>query len=429
MSTKAKIFLLVVLIVTVFGGIFIFPNTPWGREYRPWRLGLDLVGGSHLVYEVDMSSVAAPERDTVMSGLKDVIERRVNLFGISEPQVLSAKQGDNYRLIVELAGVKDISSAIEQIGETPFLVFSELTDESIVGDNASEGDVLDPDFDPTVQFADTELTGRYIQGAAVSSDPLTGQIVVSLVFDREGDKLFEEITARNIGMPVAIILDGAIISAPIVQQKITGGQAQITGIGGLKEARELVQRLNAGALPAPITLISQQTIGATLGIASLETIVWAGIVGTVLVIIFMLMYYRRMGIYASLALLIYIVLLLSIFKLFFTLTLAGIAGILLSIGVAVDANILIFERTKEELRKGVDKESATTNGFERAWPSIRDSNITTIITSLVLYYLTSSFIRGFALSLLIGVLVSMFTAITITKNMIKIKIGNKEIAQ
>ncbi|MDP3880972.1 MAG: protein translocase subunit SecD [bacterium] len=424
MSTKAKIFLLAILIVTVLGGIFILPSTDWGREFRPWRLGLDLVGGSHLVYEVDMSSVSSLERDTVMSGLKDVIERRVNLFGVSEPQVLAAKQGDSYRLIVELAGVKDISSAIEQIGETPFLVFAELSDEEPVQEaSVNENGELELNFDPTAQFTDTELTGRYIQGAAVSSDPVTGQIVVSLVFTSEGEELFAEITERNIGKPVAIILDDVIISAPVVQQKITGGQAQITGIGGIVEARELVQRLNAGALPAPINLISQQTIGATLGASSLETIVWAGIVGTALVIIFMLMYYRKMGIYAALALLIYIVLVLSVFKLFFTMTLAGIAGILLSIGVAVDANILIFERTKEELRKGASREVAITEGFERAWPSIRDSNITTIITSLVLYYLTSSFIRGFALSLLIGVLISMFTAITITRSLMRLGEG------
>jgi preprotein translocase subunit SecD len=204
-------------------------------------------------------------------------------------------------------------------------------------------------------------------------------------------------------------------------------RAQITGSFTIADARQLVERFNAGALPAPIKLISQQTIGASLGSDSLAKTLWAGLIGAILVMLFMLIYYRGLGIFASLALIIYTILLLSIFKLFgVTMTLAGIAGIILTIGMAVDANILIFERTKEEIKKGLHKTGAISEGFRRAWPSIRDSNIATIITALVLYNLTSSFIKGFALSLLVGVIVSMFTAITVTRTLLNIFIKERK---
>lgn len=413
MKDKPLFFLIVLALVSLLAGWFVVPTTNFSQEHHPWRLGLDLVGGSHLVYEIDLSQVSSLDQDNVVNGLKDVIETRINKFGVSEPQVYVAQSGESTRLIVELAGIKDVSLAIKEIGETPFLEFRELGT-----------DIAPADTDVTLNvddvFVPTELTGRYVEGAQLGRDPVTGQVFVSLLFNTEGDKLFEDITGRNIGSPLAIYLDGELISAPVVQTKIAGGQAQITGLDGLVEARDLVERLNAGALPAPIELVSQQTIGASLGASSLENIIWAGLVGTLLVILFMVIYYGRLGLVASIALLIYIVLLLAIFKLFFTLTLAGIAGILLSIGVAVDANILIFERVKEEVRRGAEFAAAVREGFDRAWPSIRDSNITSIITSLVLYYLTSSFIRGFALSLLLGVLVSMFTAINVTRNLLTV---------
>ncbi|MDP2629255.1 MAG: protein translocase subunit SecD [Candidatus Harrisonbacteria bacterium] len=412
MKGKALSLIMIVLALTVLAGFFIAPSE---SEMKPWRLGLDLVGGSHLVYEVNMSEVADADRDLVHNGLRDVIERRVNAFGVSEPNIVTAKSGDSYRIIAELAGIQDVSEAIRLIGETPVLVFAEL-DAQKMEEQLNEG-TLDLE-NLAEQFIPTELTGRFVRSAQLTFDNISGQPIVSLIFDDEGAALFEAITERNVGQQVAIFLDGEIISAPVVQQVITGGQAQITGLGDINEARLLVERLNAGALPAPIELISQQTVGASLGAGSLRSIIWAGIVGTFLVILFMLIYYRGLGLYASLALIIYIILLLALFKLFFTLTLATIAGIVLSIGMAIDANILIFERTKEELLKGAKKIVAVTEGFRRAWPSIRDSNVTTIITSLVLYNLTSSFIRGFALSLLLGVIISMFTAITVTRNLL-----------
>ncbi len=387
-------------------GFFVYPGS-FGNKIRPWRLGLDLVGGSHLIYEVDMSQIAAGDRDSVMSGLREVIERRVNLFGISEPQVVSAKEGDSYRLIVELAGIKDVNEAINEIGLTPFLDFREVFEEE-----NSAGEV-------EANFIPTDLNGRYIENAQLNFNQTTGAPEVDIQFNNEGAKIFEELTDRNVGKPLAIFLDNVLIEAPVVQEKISGGQAQITGKFTVDEARKMVQRFNAGALPAPINLISQQTVGASLGQESLKRAIYAGAFGTLAIIIFMLIYYRRLGVFASLALIIYILLTAAVFKLGITMTLAGIAGFVLSIGMAVDANILIFERTKEEIRKGLSKMSAIEEGFRRAWPSIRDSNISTIITSIILYYFTSSFIRGFALALLIGVIISMFSAIIITRTMLR----------
>ncbi len=410
MRKNSLLFILAVFAATILAIFYISP-TETNIGNGKWRLGLDLVGGSHLVYEVDMKDVVEAERATVMAGLRDVIEKRVNLFGVSEPQVLTARSGESYRIIVELAGIKDVAAAIKQIGETPFLVFAE------VGETK----------DGAAGYTPTELTGRYVASAQVGRSQQTGRVEVLLNFNEEGAKLFEEITARNVGKQLAVLLDGNVVTAPVVNEKISGGQAQITGSFTLSEAKQMVQRFNAGALPAPITLVSQQTIGATLGTDSLKEILYAGAVGMLLVMLFMMLYYRSLGFFASIALIIYTALVLVIFKLMFTLTLASIAGIVLSIGMAVDANILIFERTREEVKKGGQKHSAILEGFHRAWPSIRDSNIATIITSLVLYNLTSSFIKGFALSLLIGVLVSMFTAITVTRTLLSVFMKEKKI--
>ena len=342
-----------------------------------------------------------------MNGLRDVIERRVNLFGVSEPNVSIVKSGDSNRLLVELAGIKDVKSAIDEIGTTPFLYFAEIQ--------------VDPADPENAIVVPTTLTGRYVQGAQLNFDNITTKPEVSITFNDEGAKLFEDLTAKNIGKPVAIVLDNNVISSPVVQEKISGGKAQITGSFTIDEARTLVERFNAGALPAPITLINQQTVGASLGGDSLSRVLYAGLIGTALVILFMLLYYRIPGVAASLALLIYIVLTASVFKLFsVTMTLAGIAGFILSIGMAVDANVLIFERRKEEMKRGVSKATALVEGFRRAWPSIRDSNITTMITSLILYYSTTGFVRGFALTLGIGVLMSMFSAITVTRAILRV---------
>jgi protein-export membrane protein SecD len=260
-----------------------------------------------------------------------------------------------------------------------------------------------------------------VTGAELTFDPTTNAPQVSITFNDQGAKIFEDLTAANIGKPLAIFLDNELIEEPTVQNRISGGKAQITGQFTVDQARQLVQRFNAGALPAPVTLIDQSTTSPALGASALRKAITAGILGTILVILFMLIYYRSLGVYAALALIIYIALTLAIFKLVpITLTLAGLAGFILTIGMAVDANILVFERVKEEMKKGLSRSAAMHEGFRQAWPSIRDSNSSTIITAVILYYFTSSFVRGFALTLFIGVVMSMFTALTATRLMLDV---------
>jgi protein-export SecD/SecF family membrane protein len=397
-------FLVIIILVAIAAGIFVYPKG-FGASWQPWHLGLDLVGGSHLVYQIDLSKVAPENQDSVIAGLRDVIEKRVNLFGVSEPQVYIAKSQNQAQLIVDLAGVKNVSEAINQIGQTPLLDFREVE-----GSGTS------------TQFVYTNLTGEYITGAQLSVNQTTGAPEVQISFNKDGADIFEKITAANVGKPLAIFLDNTMIEAPTVQQAITGGKAVISGGNfTIDTARTLVERFNAGALPAPVTLINQQTVSPTLGSDSLKKVIIAGAVGTLLVILFMLFYYGTFGIFAALALIIYTALTLGVFKIIpITLSLSGLAGFIITIGMAVDANILIFERIKEELKRGLPKGSAVEEGFRRAWPSIRDSNTSTIITAVILYYFTSSFVQGFALTLLIGVLVSLFSAITTTRLFLRV---------
>lgn len=399
---NTKLFLFLIILLAVVAGFFVFPKG-LGNKILPWRLGLDLVGGSYLVYEVDMSGIAGDDRSSVLSGLRDVMERRVNVFGVSEPRVTTARRGESYQLIVELAGISNTEEAIKQIGRTALLDFREVK-------QVGEGEGA------TLEFTKTQLTGRYLQKAQVGSNQNTNQPLILISFNSEGAGLFERLTEKNVGKPLAVFLDNELISMPTVQEPIAGGTAQITGNFTYQEVKKIVSLFNAGALPAPIGLISQQTIGASLGLDSLNKALVAGAAGALAIILFMIIYYRRLGLVAALALVFYIIFTAAVFKLFgITMTLAGIAGFILSIGMAVDANILVFARTKEETAKGVSNASALEEGFRRAWPSIRDSNITTMLTSVVLYYLTSSFVRGFALTLLVGVLVSMFSAITVSR--------------
>ncbi len=607
------------------------PNIP-DKEFR---LGLDLQGGAHLVYQADISNIAGDERGIAVEGVRDVIERRVNGFGVSEPVVQTNKVGEDYRIIVELPGVTDVNEAINMIGETPILEFKEQNNEpareltveekqdldnynkeaktkanevlqkintgnglaevvneysednlsknnagymNFIGvnspypelyewaenntegttsnnlvesyegynilqrggqragdkevkvahilicylgadscespvytkkealekaqeiyneanadnfaqlahqystdpgskDNGGEYDffgtgMMVPEFEtasfeaqvgeivgpvetqfgyhviykkdertsteyelsrvlvrtkkeidilpPQDPWKLTELSGKQLDRAEVVSDQQTGAVQVSLQFDSEGKDLFAEITGRNVGQPVAIFLDGEPISVPTVNEPIRDGRAVITGGFDLVEARLLSQRLNAGALPVPVELISQQSVGATLGAKSLETSLKAGIAGILIVMLFMLLYYRLPGFLSVIALSLYVVVLLALFKLIgVTLTLAGIAGMILSIGMAVDANVLIFERIKEELREGKSLKAAIEEGFLRAWTSIRDGNLSTLLTCVLLIWFGTSFVQGFAITLAIGVLLSMFSAITITRLMLR----------
>lgn len=413
---RGKIILFAVLLMTILSGLFIVPRF-YGERYLPWRLGLDLVGGSVLVYEVDLTGIPAEDHTATVEGLREVIETRVNKYGVAEPRVTLAEKNGTYQLLVELAGVKDLKDAVREIGETPALDFREGIELQIEGAETQE---------PVLLWNRTELTGRHITRATLAFDQVNqNEPVVNLEFDAEGTKLFEEITGRNIGKPVCIYIDNSPYSCPAPQEKITGGKAVISGGAEgftLDEARGLVERLNAGALSAPITLVNQRTVSASAAEDALYAVLYAGLVGTLLVMLFMLIYYRSLGIFASIALLIYVILTLAVFKTLpnFTMTLSGIAGFILSIGMAVDANILIFERTREELKRGLSKTAALEEGFRRAWTSIRDSNITTIIGAVILYYFTTSFVRGFALTLGVGVVMSMFTAIFVTRQMLRI---------
>ncbi len=626
-------------------GAVVLPKT----KVFPFRLGLDLQGGTHLVYEADMSQIDPADRASALEGVRDVIERRVNAFGVSEPIVQTNRTASGeYQVIVELAGVKDVSEAIKMIGETPLLEFKEqaegepkLTDEEqkkldeynkkaeekaqeVLGKALKGGDfaalareysedastkdkggdlgwvtedqrkdlvetakklkkgqvsdliVTDDSYeiikledkrvktnpfdnkpekevkaahilicyqgaercnsdltkeeaykkikeikaqatpqnfkelarkysdDPTAKqnggelgwfgrgkmvkpfedtvfnqkvgtisyivetkfgyhiiykederpieeyklrhifirklkpsdiigdkpnWKNTELTGKYLKRATVQFDPKTGAPQVALEFDSEGAKLFEDITSRNVGKQVAIFLDGYVISAPTVNEKITGGKAVISGKFNLKEAKLLARRLNEGALPVPIKLVSQQTVGASLGHRSVQDSLRAGLIGLVLVALFMIVVYRLPGFISVLSLLVYGILVMAIFKLWpVTLTLAGVAGFVLSIGMAVDANVLIFERLKEELAKGKPVGVAIEEAFLRAWPSIRDGNVSTLITCFILIQFSTSIVKGFAITLGIGVLVSMFSAIIVTKNFMMM-IGEERLAR
>jgi protein-export membrane protein SecD len=594
-----------------------------------FRLGLDLQGGAHLVYEADMSAIPADDRGDALEGIRDVIERRVNAYGVSEPLVQTNISGDNYRVIIELAGVFDISDAIAEIGETPILefkipnediqidptpeqaaqiataqdkerevaldlldraldgesfvslvsefsiddatkddggyvgvideshhifnglalqiqeeniktgvidglyesasaihivnytnevineevelshilichedsercdsdrnkveaqllaqeiqrdvttkTFAETATEKSEGPSATSGgvlgwvaqgamvqafedasfalsdgeisDVVETEFGfhiiyrsdtreissyeishiemPWTTLSDianldpwmnTELSGKHIKAASVSFDHNTNAPYVLMDFNAEGGELFAQLTEDHIGNVIGIFLDENPISTPVVQQAIYGGQAQITGQFTLEEAKLLALRLNAGALPVPIELLSQQTVGPTLGQVSLERSIQAALVGFVLVALFMILYYRFAGLLAIISLAVYTAINLALYKwLGVTITLAGIAGFILSIGMAVDANVLIFERLKEELHSGRDLRTAIDEGFRRAWTSIRDGNLTTLIAAAVLFSMSTSFIKGFALTLALGIIVSMLTAIFVTR--------------
>ena len=388
----------------------------------PFRLGLDLSGGSHLVYKADVSGVTSGEVSASMDALRDIIERRVNLFGVSEPVVQVQHSGfvsgAPEQLIVDLPGVTDVKEAIKMIGQTPLLEFKieRSKDEPIEVTVGKDGNIDLGAIDLNQQYTSTELTGRYLKKATLEFDQNTREPRVSLQFDETGTKLFAKITKENIGKKIAIYLDGAPISAPVVREEIPNGQAVISGSFTPQEAKQLVGRLNSGALPVPITLLSTQTIGAILGDTALNAGIKAAIIGFLLVALFLILLYRLPGLVAVVSLSIFVVIILSLFKLLpVTLTAAGMAGFIISMGVAVDANVLIFERVKEEMRSGKNLSEAVGLGFSRAWLSIRDSNISTLITALILFWFGTSLIKGFALTLGMGVVVSMFSAIIITR--------------
>jgi len=429
---KTRITALLIILLGIGLGFFVYQSEISHRNLEPeaketglakfpFKLGLDLSGGTTLVYEADVSQVESTDVRNSMEALRDVIERRVNIFGVSEPIIRVQSGGfsnlGEERLIVDLPGVTDVAKAIEMIGQTPTLDFrTENTDVDAIAQALIVDDEGNATLDVDVRYIKTELTGRYLKKATLDFDPNTGKPVVSLQFDAEGSKLFETMTKDNINKSIAIFLDGEPISIPTVNEAITGGQAVISGNFTPLEAKTLVGRLNSGALPVPISLVSTQTIGPSLGEKATSAGVYAALLGFIAIAIFLIIWYRLPGLIAVLALSMYVIIMLSIFKLVpVTLTAAGIAGFIISIGIAVDANVLIFERIKEELKEGGGISDSIRNGFKRAWYSVRDSNISSIITAIILYWFGTTLIKGFALVFLIGVLVSLISAISITR--------------
>lgn len=378
------------------------------------RFGLDLSGGTHLVLEADLSNVSSADRDKAFDSARDIVERRINLYGLSEPVVQKARIGDSRRIIVELPGIGNADQAVELIGRTAQLSFYE--EGSMSAQEATTASSA-----KSIWSTPTGLTGKNLKRSEVTFDPNTGKPEVSLEFDSEGAKLFEEITARSTGKTLAIFLDDELLSAPSVKGAIAGGRAVIQGSFTTDDAKRLSIALNAGALPVPLKVIEQRNIGATLGKSSVDKSILAGGIGLAIVAAFMIVQYGLLGLIADLALLLYTLIVFSLFKLVpVTLTLAGITGFILSIGMAVDANILIFERIKEELRWGKDYHTALKLGFDRAFPSIRDSNVSSLITCAILYWFGTGIIRGFAVTLAIGIAVSLFSAITVTRTLMKL---------
>ncbi len=387
------------------------------KEFKT-HLGLDLKGGSRLIFEADTTKISPSDLDDALDSTRDIIEKRVNYFGVSEPMIQTLKSGGKYRISVDLPGVTDISQAINLIGRTAQLSFKEeATVEAKIATTT-------PIF--TRLTKDTGFTGKHIKKAQLSFDPQNGKPQVSLIFNKEGVKLFADITTRNVGKPVAIFIDDFLISAPVVQQPIVDGNAVITGNFTVQEAKKLAIAINSGALPLSIKLIEQRNIGPTLGATEVKKSVYAGVVGLLMVLFFMIAYYGKLGIIAAIALIIYGLISLAIFRLIpVVLTLPGVAGFILSIGMAVDANILIFERIKEELRAGKDYDVAIRLGFGRAIDAIKDANLTTLLVAFILFnplnweFLPQfGLVRGFALTLAIGVATSLFTGVVITKRLI-----------
>jgi len=525
-NTKVRVVFGFIFLLAIFAALIVWPSAPgWFGTFKV-HLGLDLQGGTHLVYQADVSALDGNEKRDGVQALRDVIEHRVNAYGVSEPVVQTNFSGDKYRIIIELAGVKDANEAIAIIDKTPHLefktqgepVFDEnavekadeiktqaqaILDRALAGEDfaslASEysedpssamngGDLgyttrglfvpefdkalfddlevgqispelvesqfgyhiikkidqrlndqgeievqaahilfqkADADLNPIV-WEDAGLTGRDVAKAQLSFQQNTQEPLVLSSFNNNGKEIFAKLTTDNVGKSIGIFLDGELISSPVVNEPIKDGDAQISGRFTITEAKELVKNLNLGALPVPIELISQTTVGASLGADSVNKSLLTGIIGLLAAALFMLIFYRLPGILSVIALAIYTLLALAIFEFIpITMTLAGVAGFILSIGMAVDANILIFERTKEELRKGKSLNTAIENGFTRAWFSIKDSNISSIITCLILSWFGTSIIKGFAITLGIGIMLSMFSAITVTRTFLRLIVNKR----
>jgi preprotein translocase subunit SecD len=416
--TGRRIGAIAVLLIGAAIGYFVYWSE--GTDWRPFKLGLDLSGGTQLVYKADTSKLSGGDAADSLAALRDTIERRVNLFGVSEPlvqteHVSAAVSGvAEDRLIIELPGITDTEKAIQLIGETPVLEFRMLKPGADLS-QATASSTFDDFFEPAI------ITGKDLASAKLEFQGQgVTEAVVTLHFNAHGAQVFADTTRKNVGKVFGIFLDGQPISTPVIREVIPNGTAVISGNFSPEAAKELARNLNYGALPVPIELQYTQTVSGTLGAEAVQDGIMASFWGITAVIIFMLIWYRLPGLIAGLALLIYIVVTLALFQLIpVTMTAAGIAAFILSVGMAVDANVLIFERMKEEMQSGKHITESIHDGFGRAWPSIRDSNISSMITAVILFWFGTSLIKGFALVFGLGVLVSMLTAITVSRTFLK----------
>ena len=417
MKAKIKAFWMIIVVALIGGWLWKGDSFMGGEFKKDFVFGLDLAGGAALVYTIDTKSLPAEVNvNESVEALRDVVERRVNLFGVREPSVTTqySRLQQEWRLVIELPGVTNVEEAAKLIGETPVLEFrTTKADAKPIGASSTMFDLIN-------NFERTELSGSYLKKAALMFDQTTSRPMVELTFDETGAALFAAITKANIGKQVAIFLDGVPISSPVVNEEITAGKAVISGSFTVEEARILVGRLNSGALPVPIALVGQTIVEASLGEKAIGAGTKAAMAGFGLIVLFMILWYRLPGVMASLALASYVTFMLLLFKLIpVTLTSAGLAGLIISLGLAVDANVLTFERMKEELRRGKGLKDAMEEGFRRAWTSIRDSHIAAIIVSVVLFFMGTSVVKGFAFTFFLGAVISLFSAQIVTRSLLR----------
>ena len=434
---KQRIFSILAVISVILLGYFYIVrpeidarkdgNVSQDEKKNLFKLGLDLVGGSQLEYDADISSLKAQDVNSAMQALKETLNYRLNPFGTSEvsivvedESVFSENQNSTKRLIIQIPGESDPEEAKKKIGQMPVMEFKILSSQNKL-ENGNMAQI----------WENTGLGGKNIKRAQKVYDPQTSEPVVQLEFDDEGKKLFADLTEKSVGKQLGIFLDGRLISDPVIRDVIKGGVTIISFGSEVnskkeKEATELAKNLKFGAIPVPVTSVSSNVISASLGKNILEKGLLAGLWGVAIVILFLIIFYRWAGVLASVALVSYIILTLSLFKMFgFVFTAAGIAGFIISIGMAVDANVLIFEMVKDEFKKGSKILEGIKTGFSRAWLSIRDGNISSILTAIVLFYMTTSLVQGFALTFGFGVITSMFSAIVLTRTFILAFSGNK----
>lgn len=431
---KSRLFAIGIIILGLLIGFLVYSTEKDPNSRFPFRLGLDLDGGTHLTYRADTSDTDPQDVSSSLESLRETIERRVNIFGVSEPIVqierggVFSSESDKDRLIIELPGVTDVSEAIKAIGKTPVLEFRVEKEGSILVDENTYANLSkEEQLDVYNSYAATGLGGGQLDRAQLNFDQFSGRPSVVIDFNKDGTQLLADITRENINQSMAIFIDDTMLQNPVIQQEITGGQAQITGDFTPEEARSLVRDLNFGALPLPIELIETQTIGATLGHDTLNQGVKALVYAFGIIFIFLIIWYRLPGLIAMISLAIYVAIMLALFKLIpVTLTASGVAGFILSLGMAVDANVLIFERMKEELKQGRTLIDSVREGFKRAWLPIRDGNLSSIISAVILFWLSNtSLVKGFALVFGIGVLVSMITAVLISRTLL-VAISNEK---